>query len=459
MKRRWLSLADRVERGREARREVPRRSHAALDLPIHRDPLAILERQDADRLPELVPLRHARMQASPYAFNRGSAAVMAADLAGAVRTGIEVQLLGDASLSNFGFYASRQQALVFDANNFEETLPGPWEWDVKRLAVSILLACRENGFTPRQCWVIAQNAVRTYRERMHQIAAMPNLDAWYARIPAADIATVTEVRRDRLDSLVGRSRRRDLPQALASLSEVVDGRRRIVDNPPLIAHVGSPGTVTALEALFDGYREGLTDELRELLARYRFADAARVVVGVASVGTRRFLVLLEGRDPDDIQFLLAIEARSSVLEPHLGPSEYESPGERVVAGQRLIQARPDIFLGSCRDPGPDGRCYYWRRLREMSGAVDVATLRIPGMTRYAALCAAALARAHARSGDAVAIASYLGTAETFDGAVADFAEGYADVAEQDHAAFVEATGSERASGPPQDAATTGVAEA
>jgi uncharacterized protein (DUF2252 family) len=439
----WVHPSARVEQGRLVRKRVPRVSHATFEPRSDRDPIAILERQEADRLPDLLPLRHARMAESAFAYYRGTPAVMAFDLASTPRSDIIVQASGDAHCSNFGLFASPERRLVFDANDFDETLPGPWEWDVKRLAASIVIAGRANGFSASQNRAATMATVRAYRERLAAFAAMRLIDVWYSYITDDAIRAAGEsvfakskdlaARRARLEGLFAKARGRDALRAASQITRLTEGRRVIVDDPPLIQHVEIPGGPDAIRQVFEDYRATMAESRREFLERYRFADFALKVVGVGSVGTRCFVLVLEGRDEDDPLILQAKEATASVMEEHVGDCGYANHGERVVVGQRLMQATPDIFLGWTRGPG--GRDFYIRQLWDMKGSVDTATLLPDGLGFYGGLCAWALARAHARSGDSVAIAAYLGTSDTFDGAIADFAETYADQNERDHRAY------------------------
>jgi uncharacterized protein (DUF2252 family) len=445
----WVPPQQRVDEAKAARKRVPRVAHAAFEPRPDRDPIAILNAQEADRLQELVPLRHARMAETAFAYYRGTPAVMAFDLANAARTDIEVQICGDAHLSNFGLFASPERALVFDANDFDETLPGPWEWDVKRLAASMVIAGRANGFTPADNRAAAMAAVRGYRGWMGRFAGMRLSDIWYSSITDADIRETAEAggmmsggsaevsrRRAAMESVFSKARRRDGMKAFESLTAVVGGRRVILDDPPVITHVEIPGGASSLERIFTDYRATMPEGRRAFLERYRFVDFALKVVGVGSVGTRCFVVLLEGRDENDALILQAKEATASVLEPYLGDSAHGNHGQRVVIGQQQMQAASDIYLGWTRGPG--GRDFYFRQLWDMKGSVDTTTLRPMGLSFYGGLCGWALARAHARTGDAVAIAAYLGTSDKFDGAIADFAETYADVNATDHAAYLAA---------------------
>ncbi|MFG2130519.1 DUF2252 domain-containing protein [Streptomyces sp. NPDC048751] len=418
--------ADRARRGKETRKHLPRSAHArwapAVDRP---DPVAVLERQGRDRLPELLPIRYGRMTGSPFAFLRGAAAVMAGDLATQPHTGLTVQLCGDAHLLNFGLYASPERTLLFDLNDFDETYPGPFEWDVKRLAASVAVAARENGLPEPKVVRAALDAVTAYRTTMRSMAGLGELDVWYARIAADDLLSLarSDRRRRRIESSLTRARRRTSLRALDKLTEVVDGRRRIIQDPPLLEPAGA-SDAAAVRKIFSDYRSTLTEERRLLLDRYRFVDAARKAVGVGSVGLRCFIVLLAGRDDGDPLFLQLKEARKSVLEEHLPSGPFAHPGHRVVAGQRLTQAASDIFLGWMT--GPQGRAFYWRQLRDMKVSADVAGMNSADLRAYGRLCGTALARAHARSGDRIAIASYLGGADTFDRAVTEFALHYAD---------------------------------
>ncbi len=451
----WVHRDARAEAGQAIRKRVPRTSHAAFAPAPDRDPIAILEAQEADRLVDLIPLRHQRMAASAFAYYRGAPAVMAFDLSGCPRTDIIVQASGDAHLSNFGLFASPERTLVFDANDFDETLPAPWEWDVKRLATSVVIAGRGNGFTATQIRSATMTAVRAYREAMGtRYGQMPLLGIWYSRISDTDViaaaeATIASLKdvaagRAKLAAIFGKARRKDGLKAFESLTELVDGRRVIIEDPPVVQRLELPGGFAALSDTFAAYRATLSEDRRELLERYRFVDFALKVVGVGSVGTRCFIILLEGHSEGDPLILQAKEATASVLAPYVEHAHRDNQGERVVMGQRLMQATPDIFLGWTR--GPQGRDFYFRQLWDMKGSIEVAELAPPGLTFYAGLCGTSLARAHARSGDPVAIASYLGTSDTFDGAIADFAEAYADQNERDHAAFVTAMESGRITG-------------
>ena len=452
----WVDPAARAEKGKAARKRVPRPTHAAFEPAPGRDPIAILAAQETDRLPELVPLRHERMAESAFAYYRGTPAVMAFDLASTPRSDILVQASGDAHLSNFGLFASPERTLVFDANDFDETLPGPWEWDVKRLSASVVIAGRANGFSAAQNRAATMMTVRGYRQWMARYASMRLLDVWYAQITDADIREAGEAsgllrgraaagRRQRLESVFTKARRRDGMRAFESLTAVVDGRRVILEDPPVITHVEVMGGPGALEKVFNDYRATMPENRREFLERYRFVDFALKVVGVGSVGTRCFVFVLQGRDENDPLILQAKEATASVMEPYVETSGHANHAQRVVVGQQLMQATSDIFLGWTRGPG--GRDFYLRQLWDMKGSVDTTVLQPVGLGFYGGLCGWSLARAHARTGDAAAISAYLGTSDTFDGAIADFAETYADINERDHAAYLAAIKAGRVSTP------------
>ncbi|WP_329491988.1 DUF2252 domain-containing protein [Kitasatospora sp. NBC_01246] len=449
---------ERAAAGRAARRTTPRSAHAEYRPgPERPDPLTILAAQSALRVPELVPIRYARMAESPFRFYRGAAAVMASDLAGTPDSGIRVQLCGDAHMLNFRLLASPERRLVFDINDFDETLPGPWEWDVKRLASSLVIAGRANGFDGAQRADIVATAVRSYREAMRRFAGMRNLDVWYAqldsqRLRELAVGRVSKRARRGLDEAMSKARTRDSLQAFGRLTEVTDGLVRIAADPPLLVPIADllPEVErTALMELFHGlvrrYASTMPADRRTLLSAFRLVDAARKVVGVGSVGTRCWIFLLLGRDGEDPLFLQAKEAGESVLAPYVGASRYDNQGERVVSGQRLMQATSDIFLGWERVEGIDGRRrdFYIRQLRDWKGIV-VAERMVPrGMRAFGELCGATLARAHARSGDRIAIAAYLGKRDAFDRALVEFAEAYADRNERDHRALVEAVAAGR----------------
>jgi uncharacterized protein (DUF2252 family) len=416
--------------------------------PDRPDPVDLLEAQDSDRIPDLIPIRYSRMMASPFAFMRGSAIVMACDLASTPRTGIQAQLCGDAHLSNFGAYASPERALLFDVNDFDETLPGPWEWDVKRLAASFVVAGRENGFDAADCREAAQASVASYRQRMAEFSEMGELEVWYSRVSEEEVrgmlsdARTKKKTAKKLSKTVRKARSRDSLQALSKLTRVVDGRRMINDDPPLLERIPEEDEIRAqVYAILESYKRTLQEDRRHLLDRYLFVDAARKVVGVGSVGTRAYVVLLEGRDENDPLFLQVKEAGASVLEGYVKSNTHEHHGHRVVAGQRLMQAASDIFLGWLR--GRVGHDFYVRQLRDMKGSAKIENFTPGELALYARICGWALARAHARSGDRMQIAAYLGKSERFDNAIADFGEAYADQTEQDHAALCAAVESGR----------------
>ena len=437
----WVSSAERAAIGRAARTQAPRTGQSAVDLALDRDPIAILTEQERDRLPNLIPIRHGRMAASAFAYYRGAPAVMAADLARTPTSDLIVQACGDAHISNFGLFASPERSLVFDTNDFDETLPAPWEWDVKRLAASVVIAGRDNGFSAADTRTATLAAVAAYRDSMARYAGMRLLDIWYEKITAEDIEAAFDRltaggsdqvgSRDRMEAIFAKARKKDRLRATDAMTTVEGDTWRIVDDPPVVSHVEVPDDTLAI--VFAEYRDTLAQNRRELIERYRFVDFALKVVGVGSVWTRCFVVLLEGRDRQDPMMLQVKEATASVLEPFTRPAEHENHGERVVVGQRLMQTTPDIFLGWARGPG--GRDYYFRQLWDMKGSVDISTLRPTGLGFYSRLCSRSIARAHARSGDAVAISAYLGTSDKFDGAIADFAEAYADQNARDYAEF------------------------
>jgi uncharacterized protein (DUF2252 family) len=453
------TLDERRTAGKQARERVPRSSLEGWTPADGRpDPVALIEEQNAAREPDLVPVRHGRMMVSPFTFYRGGAKIMAADLRHIPRAGLDVQLCGDAHLSNFGVFASPERTLLFDLNDFDETLPGPFEYDVARLAASFVIAARNNGFESADARAVATAAVGGYRTSMRSFAQMRTLDVWYARLDAEEVLAradaATKSRRkavERGEKMLQKARTKDSLQALSKLTEVVDGQHRIVSDPPVVVPARdllatydiSPDEIRpALQGLLRAYRATLTSDRRHLLERFELVDLARKVVGVGSVGTRAWIALLRGRDGDDPLFLQVKEASSSVLEDHLPKSRYRQPGERVVAGQRLMQAASDIFLGWTKGVEYD-RFYYWRQLRDMKASTDVESMVPEGMAFYAGICAWTLARAHARSGDPVAIASYLGSGDRFDRAMTDFAERYADQNERDYVAFTDAIRSGR----------------
>jgi uncharacterized protein (DUF2252 family) len=445
------SVAERIARGKAARKEVPRAAHALFEPRSGRaDPVELLERQAKTRVAELVPIRYGRMLVSPFTFYRGAAMIMAHDLEATPRSGLEVQCCGDAHLSNFGGFASPERRLVFDVNDFDETLPGPWEWDVKRLAASMLIAARDNGFRAKAGERIVLNTVGAYRTAMASFAGMTNLDVWYAHL---DLEAALEEYGSQFKSnvvkgakkTIAKARTKDSMAAFSKLTHVIDGQPRIIDQPPLIVPVEqlSPGEdrdelFERLHELLRGYRETLEFDRRVLLEQFEFTDLAGKVVGVGSVGTRAWIALLLGRDGQDPLFLQMKEAEASVLEEVLGPSDFPNHGQRVVAGQRLMQATSDIFLGWLHvDAEVEGVAsdYYVRQLKDWKASAEIEQMDPKAMARYGTLCGWTLARAHARSGDRVAIASYLGNGDSFDRALVEFSKAYADQNDRDYQAL------------------------
>jgi uncharacterized protein (DUF2252 family) len=449
-----LTPAEREARGKAARKEVPRSSHAgfapARDRP---DPIELLERQAKARVPELVPIRYGRMLVSPLTFYRGAALIMACDLAGTPRTGLKVQCCGDAHLSNFGAFASPERRLVFDINDFDETLPGPWEWDIKRLATSMLIAGRHQGFPGKDQEQVVLDTVEEYRTAMGTFAAMKELEVWYAHL---EIESLLEEMAPQLtpkivkqtQKTLAKARTRDSMKAFSKLTAKVNGQPRIVADPPLIVPIRDLAQGAEREELFDAleeivrsYRPTLQYDRRVLLERFRVADVARKVVGVGSVGTRSWIALALGRDDQDPLFLQLKEADTSVLEEFLEPSAFANHGERVVNGQHLMQATSDIFLGWLHvkeDTDGRERDYYVRQLKDWKAAAEVDEMDAKGMAVYGRTCGWTLARAHARSGDRIAIASYLGGGPTFDRAIVEFSHAYADQNERDYKALQKA---------------------
>jgi uncharacterized protein (DUF2252 family) len=436
--------------GKALRSSVPRSSHAVWAPHEGRpSPVRTITDQNTDRIQWLVPVRHWRMSESPFTFYRGAAAIMAEDLAQTPTSGITVQICGDAHLSNFGAYGSPDRELVFDLNDFDETLPGPWEWDVKRLGASFSIAARHNGLDRAAQAALAVRVAKSYRKAMRDIARMGYLDAWYSRLSVDDIYEGFADQLTKKEKKSGRkfsrkARHRDSLHVLGKLAEVNDGEYQIIADPPLLvplrdfpASIGPTSIRASLEASFTAYFESLPDHVDALLSRFRFRDLGLKVVGVGSVGTRCYIILLEGRDSEDPFFLQVKEASRSVLEDHLPESRYESNGERVVAGQRVMQAASDVFLG-WEQSATTGSHYYWRQLKDMKASPDIDSATPESLYRFAQLCGWILARAHARSGRSEEIAGYLGTAKTFDHALGEFAVAYADQNDADFAAFVSA---------------------
>jgi uncharacterized protein (DUF2252 family) len=449
----YMSVQERHELGRACRSVLPRSALADFGADRDgRDPVTLLESQASSRVAELVPIRYGRMLASLFAFFRGAALVMASDLAAGARTGLTSQLCGDAHLSNFGLFASPERKLVFDINDFDETLPGPWEWDVKRLVASLAVAGRDNGFSPDRCERVVRTCARAYRESMSTFAAMRELDVWYAHtaIDEALEASVDPKYARAIHRTAAKARARDNLGAVSKRTRLVDGDRRLISDPPLLVPIDElVGEAEArryeqhMEALIDAYRDSVDARIRTLVGRFRYAGMARKVVGVGSVGTRTWVVLMVGRDDNDPLLMQVKEAQPSVLESYLGPSGYANAAERVVGGQRLMQASGDILLGWLRAVDPDGheRDYYVRQLRDWKGSATVEAMSPRLMANYGRSCGQVLARAHARTGDRIAIAGYLGNSDAADIAFTRFAQTYADQNERDHAALREAVAS------------------
>jgi uncharacterized protein (DUF2252 family) len=452
-RRQRMSVDERVARGKQARTDAPRTSHAKWTPSLVRpDPIALLEEQAKTRVPELVPIRHGRMLASPFAFYRGAALIMAADLASTPNSGIMVQLCGDAHLSNFGLFGTPERRLVFDVNDFDETLPGPWEWDVKRLAASLEVAGRDRGFTAADRRAMVMGGVLGYRNQMRIAAEMNTLDVWYQHLEAGELldAVAQQVTSRGMTKKEGRIAQRDIAKArtrtsvevMAKRTSDVEGQLRITPDPPLVVPIEDVFGVDrafgdqAIKALLAEYIRTLSHD-RHPIEEFRYVHAARKVVGVGSVGTRCYLLLFVGRDDNDPLFLQVKEAEVSVLERFLGKSEYGNHGERVVVGQRLMQATSDIFLGWQRIKGIDGveRDFYVRQFHDWKGSIEVENMQASGAMLYGQLCGGILARAHARWGDRIAIGAYLGKNDVFDNAIADFAAAYADQNERDFEAL------------------------
>jgi uncharacterized protein (DUF2252 family) len=462
-RREHLSVDERKARGLAARQDAPRSSHGPWQpAPDRPDPVALLEEQAESRVPQLVPVRYGRMLVSPFTFYRGAALIMATDLAPTPRSGVTVQLCGDAHLSNFGLFGSPERQMLFDINDFDETLPGPWEWDVKRLAASFEIMGRDRGFTPADRRAIVMAGVREYRDRVRQAAGMGTLDAWYDHFEAGmllklvrkevQVKRVSKAEARATQQMVAKAHARDSTRVLARRADEVDGELRIVADPPLIIPIEdliTPGSewedpAPLIKKLLSSYRRTLGQN-QHPIEEFRYVHAAYKMVGVGSVGTRCYIMLMLGRDHNDPLFLQIKEAQASVLERFLGQSSYPHHGQRVVSGQRLMQAATDIFLGWQRIKGLDGvtRDYYVRQFQDWKGSADTDTMLVTGATLYSRICAATLARAHARWGDRIAIASYLGKGDAFDRAIADFSAAYADQNERDYAAFAEAVRSVR----------------
>jgi uncharacterized protein (DUF2252 family) len=460
-----MTPAERAARGKQARAAVPRDSHAAYEPPPDRpDPIGLLEEQGKSRVPELVPIRWGRMMVSPFTFYRGAALPMASDLARTPVSGLAVQACGDAHLSNFGIFGAADRRLVFDVNDFDETLPGPWEWDVKRLAASLEVAARGNGVGDKDRRGIVTASVARYRQAMRTFAGMTNLQLWYARADLDEVraqfdAQMKARQRKTMDKDLAKARTRDSMQEVAKLTRVVDGRPRIISDPPLLVPMDEllprPDDIATFESQLLGmiasYRRTLETDRRFLFETFRYADMARKVVGVGSVGTRCWILLMFGRSESDPLFLQVKEAQTSVLSRFVGASKYANQGQRVVAGQRLMQASSDIFLGWQRtEVGLDGqqRDFYVRQLRDWKYSVPIETLLPRGLRVYGEICGWTLARAHARSGDRIAIGAYLGRSDAFDKAITQFAAAYADQNERDHQSLLDAVAAGRIAAEP-----------
>jgi uncharacterized protein (DUF2252 family) len=454
------SVKAREAKGKAARSHTPRSSHAGWQASAEReDPVAILEGQAQSRVPELVPIRYGRMLVSPFTFYRGAAAIMAADLADTPVSGLNVQLCGDAHLSNFGVFASPERELLFDINDFDETLPGPWEWDVKRLTASLCVAGRDRSLSRQEIADVLAWTAQAYRQSMRGFATMSNLEVWYAKLNVQEIMSIVQEqqlvkgkRLQKMERRLGKARAKDSTRAVLKLTEAVDGQLRFVSEPPLIVPLediaGEAERVELrkrLEGMIEDYRESLSVDHRVLLEDYSFQSIARKVVGVGSVGTRAWVLLFVGRDEADPLVLQAKEAQASVLEPYAGASEYSNHGQRVVEGQRLMQAASDIFLGWLPAMGIDDvkRDFYVRQLWDGKLSVEIETMEHKLLRGYGALCGWTLARAHARTGDRIAIASYLGGGGVFDQAMVEFSEAYADQNERDYQALLDGVKSGR----------------
>lgn len=457
-----LSAEERMARGQAARSKSPRSAHGRWVAVDRADPIELLEQQAATRVAELLPIRYGRMAVSPFTFFRGGALIMASDLAVTPASGMAVQLCGDAHLSNFGLFGSPEREMLFDINDFDETLPGPWEWDVKRLCASFEILGREHGFSSADRRAVVLAGVKEYRDRMSRAAGLPTLRAWYDHLEAGHLLELVQhqVRVKRIAKKEARSAERSVSEAythdstrvLSKHTSTVDGELRIVADPPVIVPIEdlvAPGSewedpAPLIQKMLASYRRTLGHQGHPL-EEFSYVHAARKIVGVGSVGTRCYILLLVGRDHNDPLFLQGKEAQASVLERFLGKSRYRQHGERVVAGQRMMQAATDIFLGWQRIRDLDGvtRDYYIRQFQDWKGSLDTTDIVPSGAAAYARLCGATLAQGHARSGDRIAIASYLGKSDAFDRAIADFSAGYADQNERDYEVFLKAVNSGR----------------
>lgn len=453
-----LSVEESVELGKAARAALSRSSHAEFEPADDlRDPVAIVSADDATRVPELVPIRYGRMLTTPFAFYRGAAALMAHDLAQRPHSNMFSQLCGDAHLSNFGLFAAPDRRLVFDVNDFDETLPGPWEWDVKRLAASLAIATDSIGGNADDARTVVQSAVQAYRLRMRELADMGNLQLWYTRLEVDKVRELLTAEHDidtlkRLNKSAEKAQTRDSLREFNKLTEVVDGKRRIISDPPLITPIEEVAAQFNLgesdhealhawmEQMLREYSGRLETDRRHLLSQYELVHMARKVVGVGSVGTRVWILLMMGRDETDPLFLQVKEAGPSVLEQYLGPSEFDYPGQRVIAGQRLMQAATDVLIGWQNATGIDGvqRYFYVRQLKDWKGSAKIEKMTPKLLANYGSLCARVLARGHARSGNRFAISAYLGKGDKFDVAIAEYASKYAAQNERDYARLMQA---------------------
>lgn len=446
-----LTVQERREKGRNLREKVPHISHRTWQpSPSRPDPISMLQEQDTNRLKQLLAIKYGRMLQSPFAFMRGAAAVMAADLAATPVTGLQVQLCGDAHLLNFGIFATPERKLVFDINDFDETYPGPWEWDLKRLAASAVLAGRENGFEDKVNRKLAMAVCRYYLKAMTRLAQIAFLDVWYYQVEVDKVLEVfkrsSQQARKNAQSVAKKARERTQSRTMEKLTEVIDGRRQIRNDPPLLVRLSELLTdedkawlkrEKHVEKLFKDYVNSLPEERRHLMSHFRISDVALRVGGIGSVGTRCAIALLEGATKDEALILQLKESRPSVLEPYLEKKDYTNHAQRVVTGQKLMQAASDIFLG-WHDTALSGIPYYWRQLKDMKSSFDLALLDGIGFETYLRVCSVCLARAHARTGEAACILGYIGKSGEFPEAIADFALAYADQTEQDYAMLKEA---------------------
>jgi uncharacterized protein (DUF2252 family) len=434
----FRSRTERVQMGKSLRDKLPRNAHATWAPPANRrDPIDILEESNQGRLPELIPIRYGRMLRSPFTFLRGSASLMAYDLASTPHTNIQAQACGDCHLLNFGLFATPERNLVFDLNDFDETHPAPWEWDLKRLVVSFVIAGRDNNLSDEESQAAAIECVRSYREHLREYSRLSPLEVWYTRLDVQDLIEMApDAKAKKLrEQYAEKARQRVIEHLFPKLVGEVGGQHRFVDQPPVLFHVAEADAEDRMREGLEDYRQSLSHERRVILDRYRLEDCALKVVGIGSVGTRCYITLFFSEDNHPL-ILQIKEARRSVLEPYTQPSQFDNQGQRVVMGQRLMQSSSDIFLGWARSRR--GYDFFVRQLRDMKFSVPVEGLSGAQLKRYAELCGWTLARAHAKSGDAATISGYLGKGDQFDKAMGKFALAYADQTEKDHAALVEA---------------------